>query len=50
MFLKMNINLNNIIKTFEVMKKSDVYLKESKILDDGLAENIVVDEFEGWLK
>lgn len=32
------------------MKKSDIYLKESKILDDGLAENINTNEIEEWWK
>jgi hypothetical protein len=46
----MNIKLNNIFKIFEIMKKSDIYLKESKILDDGLAENINTNEIEEWWK
>ena len=32
------------------MKKSDIYLKESKILDDGLSENINTNEIEEWWK
>ena len=46
----MNIKLNNIFKIFEIMKKSDIYLKESKILDDGLSENINTNEIEEWWK
>jgi len=45
----MNIKLYNIISSFETMKKSKNYLKESKKLDDGLGESIN-DEVEEWWK
>ena len=41
---------NNIISSFEAMKKSDIYSKESNLLDDGLAENIDIDEEDVWWK
>ena len=41
---------NNIISSFDAMKKSDVYLKESVILDDGLVEEINIGEDDGWWK
>lgn len=40
---------NNIISSFEAMKKSDIYSKESSLLDDGLAESID-NEGEDWWK
>ena len=41
---------NNIISSFNAMKKSDEYLKESKILDNGLVEEINIDEDDKWWK
>lgn len=41
---------NNIISSFDAMKKSDVYLKESTILDDGLVEEINIGEDDRWWK
>lgn len=41
---------NNIISSFNAMKKSDEYLKENKILDDGLVEEINIDEDDKWWK
>ena len=32
------------------MKKSNEYLKESEILDDGLVEEINIDEDDKWWK
>jgi metal-responsive CopG/Arc/MetJ family transcriptional regulator len=39
---------NNIISSFESMKKSKSYFKESEFLDDGLVENINSDEDDWW--
>ena len=39
---------NNIISSFEAMKKSKAYFKESEFLDDGLAENINGEEDDWW--
>lgn len=41
---------NNIISSFEAMKKSKTYSKESKILDDNLSESIDIDEEDEWWK
>lgn len=41
---------NNIISSFEAMKKSTDYLKESVLLDEELIENINVDERNEWWK
>jgi metal-responsive CopG/Arc/MetJ family transcriptional regulator len=41
---------NNIIISFNAMKKSDDYLKENVILDDGLVEEINFDEDDKWWK
>ena len=41
---------NNIISSFEAMKKSKNYSKESKILDDNLSESIDIDEEDEWWK
>ena len=40
----------NIISSFNAMKKSNEYLKESEILDDGFAEKINIDEDDKWWK
>tara|TARA_R110000744_G_scaffold255676_1_gene371146 strand:+ start:379 stop:648 length:270 start_codon:yes stop_codon:yes gene_type:complete len=40
----------NIISSFNAMKKSNEYLKESTILDDGLVEEINIDENDEWWK
>jgi metal-responsive CopG/Arc/MetJ family transcriptional regulator len=41
---------NNIISSFDAMKKSNNYLKESTILDDGFVEEINIDEDDEWWK
>jgi metal-responsive CopG/Arc/MetJ family transcriptional regulator len=48
--LAKNTRENNIISSFNAMKKSDEYLKENKILDDGLVEEINIDEDDKWWK
>lgn len=39
---------NDIVSSFEAMKKSKTYLKEIGFLDDGLAENINGEEDVWW--
>ena len=41
---------NNIISSFEAIKKSKSYSKEGKILDDNLSECINIDEEDEWWK
>lgn len=48
--LAKNTRENNIISSFNTMKKSNKYLKESEILDDGLVEEINIDEDDKWWK
>ena len=48
--LAKNTRENNIISSFNTMKKSSKYLKESEILDDGLVEEINIDEDDKWWK
>ena len=48
--LAKNTRENNIISSFNTMKKSNEYLKESEILDDGLVEEINIDEDDKWWK
>lgn len=41
---------NNIISSFNSMKKSDNYFKESNLIDDQLTEDINIDEDDEWWK
>ena len=47
---KNEINLENIIRSFDAMKKSDNYFKESNLIDDELTEDINIDEDDEWWK
>ena len=41
---------NHIISSFNSMKKSDNYFKESNLIDDQLTEDINIDEDDEWWK